>query len=122
MRKLERVMNMSSSTNQGTKTNTPEMSETDLLEMRLGLLSQQEMQRAKSNAELMRTLKDLHTLIKEASQSVQRAAHEVRGYPVEVVTQVTTRVEQSVKKCEDAAERASKVFRAAENYIENAVV
>jgi len=49
--------------------------------------------------------------------SVQKAAHEVRAYPVEVITQSTTRVELSVKSCVEAAERARKTYDAAQQLV-----
>lgn len=89
---------------------TEGLTEEESLEMRLELLSQQEMQKLKNNAELLKTLRGLHTLIKESTANVQRAAHEVRAYPVEAVTQATVRIEQSVKACEKSAARAQEVY------------
>jgi len=45
--------------------------------------------------------------------SVQKSAHEVRAYPVEVITQSTTRIELSIKSCVEAAERARDTYNEA---------
>ena len=71
----------------------------------------------KSNAELLKILKDLHAMIKDATMSVQRAAHEVRVYPVEAVTQATVRIEQSIKTCENSATEAQEVYSEAKQLI-----
>ena len=90
-----------------------EPSEEEILEMRLNLLQQHDMQKLKSSAELMKALRDLHVLIKEVSLSVRQAANEVKGYPGEVITQATVRVEQSVRQCLEASERARNTYNAA---------
>lgn len=90
-----------------------EPSEEEILEMRLNLLQQHDMQKLKSSAELMKALRDLHVLIREVSLSVRQAANEVRGYPAEAIAQATLRVEQSVRQCVEASERARNTYNAA---------
>ena len=90
-----------------------EPSEDEVLEMRLNLLQQHDMQKLKNSVELMKALKDLHGLIKDASLSVRQSANEVRVYPAEVVTQATARVEQSVRQCVEASERARDTYNEA---------
>lgn len=90
-----------------------EPSEEEILEMRLNLLQQHDMQKLKSSAELMKALKDLHGLIRDVSLSVRQSANEVRVYPAEVITQATARVEQSVRQCVEASERARDTYNAA---------
>jgi len=41
---------------------------------------------------------------------VRSSANEVRTYPVEVVSQLSTRLEVCVARCEDAAKRAVETF------------
>ena len=90
-----------------------ELSDAEILEMRLTLLQQQDMEKLKSSAELMKTLRDLHGLIKAATLSVQQSANAVKDYPAEVIKQSTARVEQSVKSCLEAAEKARHTYDAA---------
>jgi len=88
----------------------PESDEAAMLQDRLALLNKQEFLRAKSTAEVISLLQKLQQEISSASSSVRASAHEVRGYPVEVVTQLSTRLEVCVARCEDAAKRASDLF------------
>jgi hypothetical protein len=89
---------------------TPESGEAAMLQDRLALLNKQENLRAKTNAEVISLLENLQREIKNASDNVRASAHEVRGYPVEVVTQLSTRLEVCVARCEDAARRAAELF------------
>ncbi len=93
------------------------LSEQQTMEMRLDLLNQQEMQKLKNTAELLKTLQGLQKSIKEATSSVQTVAHEVRGYPVEVITQVTAQIELMVKNCEQAALKAQQVYSSAQETV-----
>lgn len=87
-----------------------ESGEAAMLQDRLALLNKQESLRAKSTADVISLLKDLQRDIKSASENVKASAHEVRGYPVEVVSQLSTRLEVCVARCEDAAKRATEGF------------
>ena len=93
------------------------MGESEILEMRLTLLQQQDMEKLKSTAELMKALRDLHGLIKTATLSVKQSANEVRAYPAEVISQATAKVENSVKFCVEGAERARDVYNAAQHLV-----
>jgi len=89
------------------------VSETDeaaMLQDRLALLNKQEHLRAKSMAEAISLMQTLIKDIKATSESVRTSAYEVRSYPVEVVTQLSTRLEVCVARCEDAAKRAGEFF------------
>lgn len=88
----------------------PQSEEAAMLQDRLALLNKQEFLRAKSMAEVISRLESLEKTIKNADASVKSSAHEVRAYPAEVVTQLSTRVEVCFARCEDAAARASQVF------------
>ncbi len=88
----------------------PESDEAAMLQDRLALLNKQEFLRAKSTAEVISLLQKLQQEISSATSSVRASAHEVRGYPVEVVSQLSTRLEVCVARCEDAAMRAVEVF------------
>lgn len=88
----------------------PESDEAAMLQDRLALLNKQELLRAKSTSEVISLLQNLQRDIKSASESVRSSAHEVRGYPVEVVSQLSTRLEVCVARCEDAAKRAVEAF------------
>ena len=90
-----------------------ELSDAEILEMRLTLLQQQDMEKLKSNAELMKTLRDLHGLIKDATLSVKQSANEVKSYPAEVINKGTARVEQAVQQCVAASQQASQTYGAA---------
>ncbi len=103
MGKLEKAQELSKAV-----ANSPD--EAEILEMRLNLLNQQEMNRLKSNDELIKTLRALHTAIKDSTSNVQRAAHEVRAYPVEVISQATARMEQCLNRCEMSATKAQQVY------------
>lgn len=84
--------------------------EAAMLQGRLDLLNKQEFLRAKSNAEVIALLQNLLKDIKSASESVRSSAREVRTYPVEVVSQLSARLEACVARCEDAAKRAGELF------------
>lgn len=88
----------------------PNSGEAAMLQDRLALLNKQEFLRAKSTADMISLLQALQQDIKNASQNVRASAHEVRGYPVEVISQASTRLEVCVARCEDAAKRASELF------------
>lgn len=90
-----------------------ELSDAEILEMRLTLLQQQDMEKLKSNAELMKTLRDLHALIKDATLSEKQSASEVRSYPAEVINKGTARVEQAVQQCVAASQQANQTYSAA---------
>lgn len=97
----------------GGSTRTQPVSETDeaaMLQDRLALLNKQEHLRAKSTAEVISLLQTLIKDIKATSESVRTSAYVVRSYPVEVVTQLSTRLEVCVARCEDAAKRAGELF------------
>jgi hypothetical protein len=87
-----------------------ESDEAAMLQDRLALLNKQEFLRAKSTSEVISLLQTLQRDIKSASESVRSSAHEVRGYPVEVITKVATRMEICADTCEKAARRAVEVF------------
>ena len=97
----------------GGATRTQQMSESEeaaMLQERLALLNKQEIFRAKSNAEMITLQQEFLKAIKIAIESVRSSAHEVRGYPVEVVSQLSTRLEVCVARCEDSAKRAGELF------------
>lgn len=92
---------------------TPDSEEAAMLQDRLALLNKQEFLRAKSTSEMISLLQNLQRDIKSASENVRASANEVRSYPVEVVSQLSTRLEVCVARCEDAAKRAGEVFEKA---------
>jgi hypothetical protein len=65
----------------------------------------------------MKALRDLHGLIKDVSLNVRQSANEVKAYPAEVITQATRRIEQSVKSCVEAAERARETYTMAQQLV-----
>lgn len=97
----------------GGNTRTQQMPESDeaaMLQDRLALLNKQEHFRAKSMAEVISLLQTLQKDIKATSESVRTSAYEVRSYPVEVVAQLSTRLEVCLARCEDSAKRTSEMF------------
>lgn len=88
----------------------PDSEEAAMLQDRLALLNKQEFLRAKSTSEVISLLQNLQRDIKSASENVRSSANEVRTYPVEVVSQLSTRLEVCVARCEDAARRAVETF------------
>lgn len=110
MSKIDDVRKKSLGLGMGLGEDGPESGEAAMLQDRLSLLNKQEFLRAKSTAEVISRLECLQREIKSASENVRASAHEVRGYPSEVVTQLSTRVEVCFARCEDAAKRAVEVF------------
>lgn len=88
----------------------PGSDEAAMLQGRLDLLNKQEHFRAKSNAEIIALQQDLLKAMKIATENVRGAAHEVKAYPVEVVAQLSARLEVCVARCEDSAKRAGELF------------
>ena len=126
--KLDRVKNLSLNENQKEMNVENELSEEELLEMRLALLKRQDELKMQNNAELLKTLKDLQRSIKDSVASVQKAANEVRAYPVEAVTRVTEHVEQSLarmrdtaRSCEQAARKAQEIYITAQEVAEKSL-
>lgn len=93
------------------------LSERQILEMRVELLSQQDMKKIRDAVELVKILHSLLKAIKEAVLEVRKAAREVKGYPVEVITTVTARMEQCLSKCEQAAKRAQATYEIAQQFV-----
>jgi hypothetical protein len=110
MSKIDDVRKKSLGLGMGLGEDGPESGEAAMLQDRLALLNKQEFLRAKSTAEVISHLESLQREIKSASENVRASAHEVRGYPVEVVSQLSTRLEVCVARCEDAAKRAVEGF------------
>ncbi len=94
-----------------------DLSEAEILEMRLTLLQKMDMEKLKSTVELMKTLQDLNRLIRTSTSSVQEAAREVRAYPAEVITQFTAKAEKSVTACKSAADEAEKTYKSAQQLV-----
>lgn len=120
--KLDRVKNLSLDENQKEMNMKNGLSEEELLEMRLGLMKRQDELKMQSNAELLKTLKDLQKSIKDSVADVQKAANEVRAYPVEVVTRVTEHVEQSLARMRDAARSSEQAAGKAKELYEAATI
>ena len=110
MSKIDDVRKKSLGLGMGLGEDGPESGEAAMLQDRLALLNKQEFLRAKSTAEVISRLESLEKTIKSATENVRSAALEVRGYPAEVVTQLSTRVEICFARCEDAAKRATDLF------------
>lgn len=114
MSKLDIARNISLESSRERQIPEKELSEGEILELRLRLLQQQDMEKLKSNSELMKTLRDLLAHIKGATSTVQQAAQEVRDYPAESIDKAAARIEKAVRDSLKTAEEAQRVYSAAQ--------
>ncbi|MBF0480670.1 MAG: hypothetical protein HQK81_14575 [Desulfovibrionaceae bacterium] len=92
------------------QTSLPDLGEAAALQDLFTYLNKLGQSLAKINSEAILASQALVRETKNAAESVRSAGHEVRTYPVEVVSQLSARLEVCVARCEDAAKRASEVF------------